>query len=195
MNIYILRHGETDENKRNCYYGSTDSSLNEAGKMQAEAASKLLKEIEFNKVYVSDKKRTKETAEICLNLNEENLIKDSRINEVSFGIFEGKSYEDIKKEFPDEYEDWIKDWKGFSPLGGENYYRFYNRVNDFMNEVIKNKDENILIITHGGVIRAIYCYVLDGCLDLYWKFASKNGDVSIIKYEYGNLFIDSITHV
>jgi alpha-ribazole phosphatase len=60
-------------------------------------------------------------------------------------------------------------------------------------EEIKNIDaENILLITHGGVIRSIYSYILGENLDLYWKFASRNADISIIKYEYGNYFIDCI---
>jgi alpha-ribazole phosphatase len=194
MNIFLLRHGETKENKNKTYYGKLDSELNEAGIAQAKNAGKLLKGIEFDSVYISERQRTKKTAEIALDKSGLNFVVDSRINEISFGAFEGKDYKEIQEKFPKETELWDKDWKGFQPPSGESYLEFYDRIKSFMDDIIKKQEENILIVTHGGVIRTIYCYVLGGNMDLYWKFASRNGDVSIIKYEFGNLFIDSITH-
>lgn len=194
MNIYIVRHGETEENKNRYYYGSLDVSLNKNGITQAKKAGEELKHIIFDKVYVSERMRTKETAELALG-NEAAVIKDSRINEMNFGVFEGKTYEEIKKLYPEDYKRWEEEWMDFAPNGGESYRVFYSRVENFMEELIKNPCENVLVVTHGGVMRSIYCYVLNGKLDLYWKFSSKNGDISLIKYEYGNLFIDSITHI
>ena len=195
MNIYLLRHGQTDENKNKSYYGKLDSDLNEIGKAQAEAAGELLKDINFDTIYISERKRTRKTAELALGKDNLNFIKDGRINEISFGEFEGKDYKEIQKNYPEEYELWNNKWKEFTPPGGESYIQFYDRIKVFMDELIRENHENVLIVTHGGVIRSIYCYVLEGNMNLYWKFSSKNGDLSIIKYEYGNLFIDSITHV
>lgn len=194
MNIYLLRHGETEENKSKNYYGKLDAALNDTGREQSERAGKLIREIRFDQLYISERKRTRETAEIALNSKGLNLKKDSRINEINFGIFEGKSYEEIKRDYPLECEAWDKDWKGFTPEGGESYLQFYSRVKEFFEEAINQESQNILIVTHGGVIRTILCYVLGENLDLYWKFSSQNCDLTIIKYEFGNLFIDSIRH-
>ncbi|MCM8710060.1 alpha-ribazole phosphatase [Clostridium sp. SYSU_GA19001] len=193
MNIYLLRHGETEGNKNKFYYGKLNMSLNENGKTQAKNAGILLKNINFKNIYISERKRTRETAEIVLGRTEGFII-DSRINEINFGEFEGRSYEEIQKKFPIEYEKWSSNWKEFVPPGGESYIQFYSRVRNFMKELLETGEEDVLVVTHGGVIRAVYCYVLDNNLDFYWKFSSENGDLSIIKYEYGNLFIDSITH-
>lgn len=195
MKMYFLRHGETNENKNKFYYGKLDVSLNEKGIEQSKIAGEGLRDIKFSRIYTSERKRTKETAEHALEKLDLNVIVDSRINEMDFGKFEGKSYVEIQKEFPREYEMWNNNWKEFAPPSGESYKDFYSRIESFMNEIISKSDENVLIVTHGGVIRTIYCYVLGGSMDLYWKFASENCDVSIVKYEYGNLFIDSITHV
>lgn len=199
MKLYLLRHGETDENKSKVYYGSLDASLNSRGIEQAQKSGRTLHNIEFDSVYVSERKRTMETANIVLEndarTKNNRIKKDSRINEINFGIFEGKNFEDIKAGYPEEYRLWEKDWKGFCPPKGESYIDFYSRVKSFMEEILKSQSENTLIVTHGGVIKTIYCFVLEGNLDLYWKFSSRNGDVSIISYEYNNLFIDSITHV
>ncbi len=195
MQIYLLRHGETEENKSRFYYGKLDVSLNEAGIDQSRKAGELLKETKFDSIYISERKRTRETAEAALNNKNLNLIIDKRINEIDFGKFEGKNYEQIQNEFPSEYEMWKNNWKEFAPPSGESYRQFYSRTKEFLDDILNKEQENVLVVTHGGVIRTIYCCVLDGNLDLYWKFSSKNCDISIIKYEYGNLFIDSISHV
>jgi alpha-ribazole phosphatase len=194
VKIYLLRHGETEENKNKVYYGKLDVGLNEKGKVQAKHAADFLRDVNFSSVYISERRRTRETAEIVLGNSSATFIVDNRINEISFGEFEGKSYEEIKKTFPVECEQWDENWKEFIPPGGESYLKFCNRISSFMQELLRKKEEEVLIVTHGGVIRAMYCYVLNNNIDLYWKFASKNGDVSVLRYEFGNLFIDSITH-
>ncbi|KEJ01956.1 alpha-ribazole phosphatase [Clostridium botulinum] len=198
MNVYLVRHGETDHNKRKNFYGKLDVGLNEKGEKQSYKVGELLKDVKFNKIYISDRKRTRETAERILEKNkfydkEKNIIyKDERINEIDFGIFEGKSYEEIGSLYPKEQEKWEKDWKNFAPPKGESAVVFYNRVENFMKHIQKEEDGNYLIVTHGGVIRMIYSYILQNNMDFYWNFASRNGDITLIKYEYGNLFIDYI---
>ncbi|MBC2579807.1 alpha-ribazole phosphatase [Clostridium sp. DJ247] len=195
MNLYFVRHGETEYNKNKCYYGSLDVELTENGIIQAEKARQLIKDVNFSSVYISEKKRTENTAKILLRDKKYNFIKDKRINETNFGVFEGKSYEQIKTLYPSQCKQWCDDWKKLSPPGGESYIQLYKRVKEFMNDILKLNQENVLIVTHGGVIRSIYCYILGDNLDFFWKFGSETGDITIIKYEYDNLYIDSITHV
>ncbi len=195
MNIYFLRHGQTEENSKRTYYGSLDVQLNEKGIAQAEKAGKIFKKVEFNKVFISEKVRTLQTAQIALKDREVQLIKDRRINEIDFGIFEGKTYEELCKLYPEKVKLWQDNWEEFCPDGGESYRIFYKRVKEFMEDIKELEEENILIVTHGGVIRAVYSYVLDENLSFYWKFSSRNGDISLIKYEYRNFFIDSIVHI
>ncbi|AWB29550.1 alpha-ribazole phosphatase [Clostridium botulinum] len=198
MNVYLVRHGETEHNKRKNFYGKLDVGLNEKGEKQSYKVGELLKDVKFNKIYISDRKRTRETAERILERNrfydkEKNIIyKDEKINEIDFGLFEGKSYEEIGSLYPKEQEKWEKDWKNFAPPKGESAVVFYNRVENFMKHIQKEEDGNYLIVTHGGVIRMIYSYILQNNMDFYWNFASRNGDITLIKYEYGNLFIDYI---
>ncbi|AJD29580.1 MULTISPECIES: alpha-ribazole phosphatase [Clostridium] len=198
MNIYLVRHGETEQNKRKNFYGKLDVGLNKKGEDQSYKVGELLKNVDFNKIYISDRKRTRETAERILERNkfyekEKNIIyKDKRINEIDFGIFEGKSYEEIGFLYPKEQERWERDWKNFAPPKGESAVGFYNRVENFMKHIQKEEDGDYLIVSHGGVIRMIYSYILQNNMDFYWNFASRNGDITLIKYEYENLFIDYI---
>lgn len=193
MNIYLLRHGQTNENKKGFYYGDMDIELNDLGKRQVRKAGQYLKKINFDKVFISERKRTLQTAKVVFG-NEVECIPDGRLNERSFGIFEGKNYEYIKSQHKKECEKWNKDWVNYKPPQGESYIEMCERVESFMDDIKKLKYENILIVTHAGVMRSIYCYVMDSRIDLFWKFGCKNADTALIKYEYGNFYLDSISH-
>lgn len=194
MNIYFVRHGETDSNKDKLYYGKDDVKLNFKGIGQGKKVRKMLANIDFDNIYTSESIRTIEMAEI-INHDNTSIKKDKRINEMDLGVFEGKNYKELQKQYPEELKCWSENWKEYAPPKGESYKEFYKRVESFMSE-IKDKDcENLLIVTHSGVIRTVYCYILNGMLDSFWKFSSKNGDVSLIKYEYGNWYIDYIKHL
>lgn len=193
MKIYIVRHGETEENIKKTYYGDIDCHLTPNGIKQAELVGEKLRYINFDKVFCSEKKRAKETLERIYA--GENFIIDSRLNERNFGIFEGKSYEQLQIGLKSEYDAWTKEWKNYCPENGESFVQVYHRVQNFMENLKKESVENILICTHGGIIRTIYTYILEGNLDNYWRFNSKNADLSIIKLEYGYFYIDSIIPV
>jgi len=195
MNIYLLRHGQTDENRKGSYYGNLDINLNEVGISQGNKAKTFFNNIKLDRVYVSDKIRTLEMAKLALGQKEIGIIQDNRLNETNFGDFEGKTYEEIKEAYPKECMRWRDNWKEFVPPNGESYIKLCERVKSFIEHIKKLEEENILICAHSGVIRAIYCYVMDENIDLFWKFGCKNGDISIIKYEYGNLYVDSIIHI
>ena len=192
MNIYFVRHGQTEENVKSTYFGALECDLNNVGIEQAKSCGDLLRNIKFSRVYISERNRTLQTAKIIAS--HEEFIKDSRINERDFGSFEGKSYEEINALYPEEVEKWNENWKEFSPPKGESFVKFYERVKAFMEHLKELHEENVLVVTHGGVIRAAYCYILDENLDFYWRFASKNGDISIIKCEEKFFYIDSIIH-
>lgn len=196
MNIYLVRHGQTEGNMKRFYYGEMDAELNQNGVLELKNLSEKLKDIEFGKIFVSDRRRTQESCRIiCQNSKfnrKKEYVIDDRISEMNFGVFEGKSFENIKKLYPNECENWGKDWKNFTIPQGESYRDFFIRIRSFFDYVLSLEEENILVVTHGGVIRTIYCCILDNNLDFFWKFSSKNGDISLVKYEYQNLFIEKI---
>lgn len=192
MKIYLVRHGETEENLKKTYYGDIDCRLTEVGREQGKKLQKYLSDVSFNKVFCSEKLRAKETLK---EIYKGDYVIDRRLNERSFGIFEGKTYKELQNNFKDEYALWNKDWINYSIEAGESFHDFYKRVSSFMEDLSLERLDTVLISTHGGVIRAIYTYILGGCEDMYWKFASRNGDLSIIKYEDGYFYIDSIMNM
>ena len=193
MNIYLVRHGTTKSNEEKRYYGAYDSELSIRGMEEAKILREKLKEIKFDRIYVSSKKRSSEAAKIIFGADVKYEV-DARLDERNFGIFENKTYDEICKEYSEEVRAWEEDWKNYKIPMGESAMESYLRAEDVLKDIESKKFENILLITHGGFIRNSYCYILNG-LDNFWKFSSKNGDISIVKYEYGHWYIDSITHI
>ena len=193
MNIYLVRHGTTKCNEEKKYYGAYDSELSIRGVEESKILGEKLKKIKFDRIYISSKKRSKETATIIFKEDVKYEV-DSRLDERNFGIFENKTYEEICREYSEEVKAWEADWKNYKIPMGESAVESYLRTEKFLKDIEDEKIENILLITHGGFIRNSYCYILKS-LDCFWNFSSKNGDLSIIKYEYGNWYIDSITHI
>lgn len=192
MNIYLVRHGSTKSNLEGKYYGDYDVELSDEGILEAKALKGKLKDIKFDIIFCSEKRRALETLEIILQTK--NFVIDKRLNERHFGIFENKSYYEINNRYEKEAQLWNDNWKEYKIPKGESAIEAYNRARDFMDNIKNQSYKNVLIVTHGGFIRNVYCYVLDS-LDVFWKFSSRNGDVTIIKYEYENWFIDSINNI
>ena len=142
MKLYILRHGETDYNNQGRFQGQNDISLNERGKKQAEETKIKLKDIKFDKVFVSPLKRAIETAKIVVP--DYNLEVDNRIIERSFGKLEGKKG--------------IQDYeKRIEEFGIETLEHLEKRVKSFFDSICKKyiEDEKILVVTHGGIAQII----------------------------------------
>lgn len=176
----LVRHGETDMNRDNLYFGRLDPPLNDTGRNQAKSCYEVLSNIDYDKIYSSDLKRAYETAEI---VNHKNLpIEVSKeIRELDFGIFEGLTYEEILKKYPEEMKECSKNWKTYSYVNGENPYDLQKRSINFLNSLDKNIDN--LIVTHWGVICTTLSYFFSHELDSYWKFKIDNGGVVIIEFD------------
>lgn len=164
MNIYVVRHGQTDWNKKNVLLGSTDLPLNETGEKQAIELKNKLEGINFQVIFSSDLKRARKTAQIISD-DRIPIIKTNQLQERNYGKMEGTTpenigmYWDIKKNLTDNAVESLKD--------------FLTRVFSSMDMIIdKTKDaDNILIVTHYGVVMAIDAYFnekYDYCFDNFF---------------------------
>lgn len=154
MNLYVIRHGKTDWNLESRIQGKTNISLNEIGISQAEEVRQKIEEKDINLIIASPLDRTKQTAEI-INKNIKVPIKyHENLMERNFGIYEGKDAKTL-----DVWKDLLKYHDNVAVENGEKIQEFFGRVFDCIRDIEKeNKDKNVLIVTHGGVARAIDCY-------------------------------------
>lgn len=173
MQIILVRHGETEANTKNLYYGTTESLLTENGTIQAFKAGKLLEKIEFKPdvIYCSERVRAKDTLEkMGFNLND--AVIDSRLNEKNMGIIEMMSYEEIKEKYPDLFDEWNKDFVNYRLENGESWLDVYERIKSILIEVIEKygkTDKKIMFVCHGGIMTMAFTYFIGGNFDAMYS--------------------------
>lgn len=179
MKIYLLRHGETDWNKKKRMSCNNEAKLNETGFNQAKRAGKFLADKDYDLVISSPYERAKLTAEIA-NTKDIPLIIDDRLRERNSGVLDGRPFSEFTQT---DIENFYNYNKNIEYEGAENIQDFCERVWSFL-EAIKQKYQNIsiLLVTHNIVIRAIKAYVFgiptDGNIN---KYGIKNGTVEEIE--------------
>ena len=117
--------------------------------------------------------------------------------ELNFGIFEGKTYGQIRSEYPDAAEEMRNNWRKFKAEGGESLEDLLDRAVKKTEEIMdRYRNRKILIISHAGVIKTILSHYLYGNLDGYWKLKVDNGSISkICRMEDGYVFADYINRL
>lgn len=139
MHLYFVRHGETLLNAQGVYYGATDTPLNARGGAQAASVGRQLAGIAWDKVYISDKLRTRQTAQAIVgDALEQCLSVVPDLAELDFGQWEGLDNGAVRRQFPEDYERWCDDWLGAAPTGGEAFQDFWMRVKTAFERIVED---------------------------------------------------------
>lgn len=160
INVYLLRHGDSRPDTVRRFIGRTDHPLNETGRAQAECWSRALSHISFNRICCSDLKRSVETAQIIGRRMHEPLTILPQLGEIDLGSWDGLPVNEVRRQFPKEYEQRGRDLAGYRPAGGESFSDLYARVVPVFEEVVQQNRGDLLIVGHAGVNRIILCHLL-----------------------------------
>jgi len=196
--LYLVRHGMTEWNDGGKMQGKTDIPLNGKGILQAEfLARRLAQRRKIKAIYTSPLIRAKSTAEIISAVLKIEVIDAPALQEVDFGEWEGLTLEEIRAGWGDALELW---YEGKTlPPGGEGIFAMQRRVVECV-EAIANKHigEEILLVAHGGPIRAFLCHIL-GTIKPFRKIKQGNANINILDFseEWGwQIFtINDICHL
>ncbi|HUK97675.1 MAG TPA: histidine phosphatase family protein [Gaiellaceae bacterium] len=166
--ILLARHGETEWNRTGRYQGWADPPLNETGRAQARELAEQLRSTPFDAVYSSDLQRARETAEIVAEPHGVPVIVEPGLREVNVGAWSGLNHSEVEARFPD----------GERP-GGESREQHTARVLAAAEKIARaHPGERILLVSHGGTMRAIRSHVSDepfhpiancGVLELHFR--------------------------
>lgn len=181
MEIILVRHGETQSNRRGTFLGWTDVDLNEEGIRQAHCVQQKLSNNKVDVIFTSPLKRASHTAEIInKDLNVEIIYSDA-LKERNFGIWDNLTCDEIREQFPQEYNYWMSDIN-YPIKDGEMPEKVNKRIIDFINKLIEeNSDRVFVIVTHLGCIRIMLAHLL--CLkpEDSWRFRVDNGSISRVQ--------------
>ena len=172
MKIYFVRHGETDWNKARKIQGRADIPLNAFGIHLAEETAKGLKDVVFHVCFTSPLGRAKHTAQILLEGRNVPIIEDARVEEMAFGIYEGKCCAKENGNVPKSFQKFFDDPEHFIPAqGGESFEDVKRRTGDFLHWLFAQEeyqDSNILVATHGAALAGILNNIKGESLSEYW---------------------------
>lgn len=152
MKILVTRHGQTNWNVEKRIQGRTDIELNDKGIEQAYQTKENLENEKIDLIICSPLKRAKQTADIINKDRNIPIIYDERLLEICYGENEGRLHDDF------DYDGFWNIIDTHEYKDAENVNRFIKRVHDFLEDIKKYEEENILIVTHNGVCRAINTY-------------------------------------
>jgi len=158
--IVLVRHGETDWNRDRRFQGHADVPLNEDGRRQARELAQRLVEERFVAAYSSPLSRALETAWILgAHLDLEVEARDG-LKEVDVGSWSGLTTAEAESRFPDGYRRWAADHSG-GWTDGETYVELGERVvAELLLLAEQHPDEEILVVTHGGAMRAVVAFTM-----------------------------------
>lgn len=170
MKLYATRHGETVWNAQDKVSGLTDVELTEKGIEQAQELAKKLEGKPIDLMLVSPLKRAQDTAKIisehCGGIP---MLTEQRLIEQNYGIYEGgdrfdEAFLNNKRCFAYKY-----------PGGGESMMQLAHRIYGLLDEIKeKYSDKTVLLVCHGGVLRAVNTYFNDMTNDEYFHFLLDN---------------------
>lgn len=196
MEIYIVRHGQTVWNACKRLQGRTDIELNEKGRELAGETGRNLEDTHFDIIYSSPLIRAYETA--CLIRGHRNIpiIRDDRLMELCFGIYEGRDFSKLLEDENDPFHYFFESPEKYvAPEEGETFKHLCERAKNFMQEVIeplatadsiggKPAPERVMIVAHGAMNKAIMCYVKQHGVDQFWSGGlQKNCNVIVVNLD------------
>ena len=178
--IYIVRHGETDNNKKRVLQGRSNLPLNEVGIKQAEKVKEYFaeKDIQFDKVYSSPLIRAIKTAQIITGSTQVGsdaadnsadavpFVLDDHLLEMDYGPYEGCSLLDPPPEIIEFFSDFVNN---STPEGMENLSDLVARMGRFMEDLKKEGDQTILISTHAIAMKGILEHLTPESHGAYWN--------------------------
>jgi broad specificity phosphatase PhoE/ribonuclease HI len=153
----LLRHGQTSHSIRRLFSGSSDPVLTPEGRAQARSAAKRLTDVAFDVVVSSPLRRAAATAE---TLGREVLI-DDRFRETDFGDWEGRSFAEVREEWPEEMAAWLADAK-VAPPGGESFAETEVRVRAGLDDLRERfAGSTVLVVSHVTPIKTLVRVALE----------------------------------
>lgn len=183
--LFLVRHGETKWNTLGKFQGCTDIDLSDEGIMQANLLKERM-ENSFDFIYSSPLKRAHDTAKIiCSNMDIKPQIETS-IREINFGEWEGLTIKEIKELYPENFEVWRTDELIGPIVGGDLSIKMASiRAKESILKIVTNhKGKRIVIVAHGGIIKAGLIGLFDWKMTMYHQIIL--GNTSICKLSFND---------
>lgn len=198
--FFVVRHGESEANLKGVLQGQSDMELNQRGVRQAEYTAERLKSEHFDCIFSSDLSRAMKTALLIAKQQRVPVYPLPSLREWDLGALQGQKWSELADRYPEIMTAFKSEIGEVMVPGGESKLDFYRRVANCLDELsARLTGKKILLITHGGVLKAMFRHIVgpvaEGarlpltsnasvssfrCIDGFWQLISWN-DVSHLR--------------
>ena len=186
--ILLARHGESDWNRTKRWQGFADRPLTELGRRQASELGERLEDTELDAIYSSDLQRARETAEVVARMKSLTVETTPDLREVDVGSWSGLTRAEAETRYPEAYARWLQGAEGWDD--GETYDQLGERVVRAIQRIAKeHASQRVLVVAHGGTIRAIHAAALGVDVHTYRRIqrVEPNATLSAVCVEDGHV--------
>jgi alpha-ribazole phosphatase len=186
--LLIARHGQSDWNATRRWQGHADRPLTAKGREQAHALAARLAHIDLDAVYSSDLRRARDTAAVVAESQGLDFRELAELREVDVGSWAGLTRAEAEERFPEGFARWKSGYPGWDD--GESYEAMADRIIAAVKQIaLEHEDERVLIVSHGGPIRAIHAAALELDVHAYRRLrpVEPNARLSAVCYVEGRL--------
>jgi broad specificity phosphatase PhoE len=184
MRILLARHGQTEWNAIRRFQGSSDVGLSALGRRQAEALARAVRDRPLLAVYSSPLRRAVETAEHAVAGSALRLTVVPELIELGLGDWEGRTVDEVRALEGDPYRRWLAAPLDCAPPGSESLLGVCDRVRAAIDRIrlahAPERDGEVLIVAHGGVISIYACHLLGLSLNALWRLRVDNASITTV---------------
>lgn len=181
--VILVRHGQTEWNVQLKYQGHSDINLTTQGVRQAELVAARLAKEPVDAIYSSDLGRALRTAEYIASPHQLPVTPLNGLREYHFGEWEGLTFKQIAKQWPDLNANFFKNPDTVRVPGGETFGEVKARAEAVVRKLVdQHPEQTIVLVSHGGTIRTILCAALGLHLNRIWSIRQDNTAVNIVEY-------------
>ena len=177
--IDLIRHGETASNASGRFRGTLDLPLTERGLEQADALARLLKRQRYSAYYSSPLTRARQTLQPLCDTHRTQMTVDPRLDNLQLPLWEGKSYEEVKRRWPEAYQQWLTAPETMNLGGHENLTDVGNRALALLDEIVSRYEgQQIVLCSHRSVLKPLLSLALGIQGQWFWRLNLDTGSVT-----------------
>ena len=184
IQIYFVRHGETDWNHLGKHQGFSDIPLNETGLAQAADVGEALRDVHFDRDIGAYCVSARVTGKESLKGRYITTTFTEALREINFGDWESLTYSEINEQWPGQIEAIYEDPSEKPIPNGETVEmvqeRAYNRLLEELDKM--EEGQRLVVVCHGGTIRTLLCALTGIPLNCLWRLAQGNTAVSVVDF-------------
>lgn len=181
--LQLIRHGETEANKRGILVGSSDVPLNDTGRSQCALLAGRMRQEPPDLIFSSPLQRAVETALLVFG-KDARIVTDSRLREFHFGQWEDLAFKEIAARYPELWHNWVHKRQDTPIPGAEDFTDFARRLSTFCTDTIaRHPGQTLAVVSHGGCIRALLGHYFSGSAEAgYWRFKVENATLTEVEF-------------